>query len=588
MILVALLLLPVITTAQTHAVPISDQLTRGGATVSADTFGVARELHPAREAHNALSVHSLAPLLSDQATDAGECEALPLPPDGVALPHGMASPLWGNDVEVFSGPIYSGEGKRQICVCADTSGGIYLGLNRVYQDTISAVVIYRSTDGGTRWSSIGSIYSPGRPIQSFDMCVTDTAGGKWLVSVALVIKTSSSVSGGGALRWMSILSDGSHWRSMTIASSGAGIAFRNPSICTDGAAYLPGSTYHYIAAEYINPSTDIARGIYIVQSTDRGGSWSIPDTTLRAGGEGTPVIAVDFGANPDSLIVAYARGAYPSREIRIGRAAKLLPLSWTVTVPSPQPGDNYDPALAVDVSRGNAMVTYTRNAGPPNYQDVRSFRSSNRFRTYAHDSIAVSSAYEGVSSISFAPWLSGYYWRVAYRSTQSDGTIYYKSLLNSLGSWYGESALAVNQFDAEYSIAPVVCVDRDISDTFYRGNVSYVGKGRSGVYFDATDLTLDVPEAGSVPTTFTLEQNFPNPFNPTTTIGFGIPGPGHRAVRLIVYDLLGREVARLLEGQRGPGRHEVRFDGTGLASGVYVYRLTAGTHTDIKKMLLVR
>jgi hypothetical protein len=587
-ILVTLLLVTWILTAPAPAGPIPEQLTGPEKYLSQETFRLARELSIARKAANLSKVRELERLLFDEVAASEECEVRPVPPGYGQTPRGLAAPTWGNDVEVFAGAMYPGEGKRQICVCADTAGGIYLALNRVYMDTISCVVIYRSTNGGLDWSSIGSIYSPGRPIQSFDMCVTDTSGGKWLVSLALIVKTSATVQGGGSLLWMSILSDGSHWRRTTIASGGAGIAFRNPSICTDGATYLPNVTYHYVAAEYITPSTDIARGLYIVQSTNRGASWGSPDTTLRAGGEGTPVIAVDFSSNPDSLIVVYARGAYPSREIRIARGAKILPLAWTVTVPSPQPGDNYDPALAIDATRGNAMVTYTRNSGPPNYQDVRCFRSTNRFRTYAHDSIAISTAYEGLSSISFAPWSTGYYWRVAYRSNYSGGTVYYKSLLNKLGSWNDESATVVNQFDAEYSIAPVVSFDRDVSGTQYRGNVSYVGKGPTGVYFDAIDLALDIPEAGSVPLSFSLAQNYPNPFNPGTTIGFAVSGPGSRDVRLAVFDLLGREVALLLDEPKAPGRYNVEFNGAQLSSGVYIYRMTAGDIVESRRMMLLR
>jgi photosystem II stability/assembly factor-like uncharacterized protein len=112
-------------------------------------------------------------------------------------------------------------------------------------------------------------------------------------------------------------------------------------------------------------------------------------------------------------------------------------------------------------------------------------------------------------------------------------------------------------------------------------------------------MITDVPPAVSeVPSEFRLEQNYPNPFNPTTTIRFTVGGVEGRAVgrqqsavsqtRLVVYDLLGREVATLLDGQKEAGRYEVTFDGTGLASGVYVCRLSAGEYVESKKMLLIR
>ena len=81
-----------------------------------------------------------------------------------------------------------------------------------------------------------------------------------------------------------------------------------------------------------------------------------------------------------------------------------------------------------------------------------------------------------------------------------------------------------------------------------------------------------------LPQQFSLGQNYPNPFNPTTTIRYEIPGVGGQGlgvsnVRLIVYDLLGREVAVLVNEKKDAGVHEVRFDGSGLASGIYLYRL---------------
>jgi len=88
------------------------------------------------------------------------------------------------------------------------------------------------------------------------------------------------------------------------------------------------------------------------------------------------------------------------------------------------------------------------------------------------------------------------------------------------------------------------------------------------------------------PATFTLEQNYPNPFNPNTLIKFRIPHSTF--VSLKVFDLLGREVATLLNEDKTPGSYEKAFDGSGLTSGVYLYRLQTGTLTQTKKLLMLR
>jgi hypothetical protein len=95
-------------------------------------------------------------------------------------------------------------------------------------------------------------------------------------------------------------------------------------------------------------------------------------------------------------------------------------------------------------------------------------------------------------------------------------------------------------------------------------------------------------------------QDFPNPFNPVTTIGFRVPGdrfcgsasstldpdPGTRNVRIAVYDLLGREVALLVNERKAPGPYEVKWDGSAFPTGVYIYRMIAGDIVESREMLL--
>ncbi|MDQ7818244.1 MAG: YCF48-related protein [Melioribacteraceae bacterium] len=95
----------------------------------------------------------------------------------------------------------------------------------------------------------------------------------------------------------------------------------------------------------------------------------------------------------------------------------------------------------------------------------------------------------------------------------------------------------------------------------------------------------------SLPNNFQLYQNYPNPFNPTTTIEYSIPAePAQRAVftTLKIYDLLGSEVASLVNEIKSPGNYEVKFNGAGLPSGIYFYRLQAGGYTSTRKMLLIK
>jgi hypothetical protein len=107
---------------------------------------------------------------------------------------------------------------------------------------------------------------------------------------------------------------------------------------------------------------------------------------------------------------------------------------------------------------------------------------------------------------------------------------------------------------------------------------------------------------GALPAEYELEQNYPNPFNPTTRIRYtvgrvvvpsgalpsGVEGPASSNVRLAVYDLLGREVAVLVNEKKMPGTYTVQFNGAGLSSGVYFYRLSAGEFVQCRKMIVLK
>ncbi len=98
-----------------------------------------------------------------------------------------------------------------------------------------------------------------------------------------------------------------------------------------------------------------------------------------------------------------------------------------------------------------------------------------------------------------------------------------------------------------------------------------------------------VEENGStIPLTSRLEQNYPNPFNPSTVIGYRASGIGFSWVNLVVSDVLGREVAMLVNERKAPGYYEATFDASGLASGVYFYRMNVEKYVETRKMILMR
>ena len=99
-------------------------------------------------------------------------------------------------------------------------------------------------------------------------------------------------------------------------------------------------------------------------------------------------------------------------------------------------------------------------------------------------------------------------------------------------------------------------------------------------------VTTGIEQFSEIPEKFNLEQNYPNPFNPSTTISFSIPSSGFTSLK--VYDILGKEVATLVNEEKQSGTYEVKFDAASLSSGIYFYTLTAELFSQTKKMILMK
>jgi xylan 1,4-beta-xylosidase len=119
--------------------------------------------------------------------------------------------------------------------------------------------------------------------------------------------------------------------------------------------------------------------------------------------------------------------------------------------------------------------------------------------------------------------------------------------------------------------------------TVSRGGITELGPFTVGVF----DKSLGTQDASnSVPLVFSLSQNYPNPFNPKTVIRYALPVTCH--IDLGVYNLLGQKVATLVSEKQRAGRHQVQWDASGFASGIYYYKIHAGEFQQVRKMVLIR
>jgi hypothetical protein len=122
--------------------------------------------------------------------------------------------------------------------------------------------------------------------------------------------------------------------------------------------------------------------------------------------------------------------------------------------------------------------------------------------------------------------------------------------------------------------------DKDLLSGSYTYRLKQTDYDGSFAYSDEVEIDIDQPSV------FYLGQNYPNPFNPSTNIKYSIPADGN--VSLKVYDLLGKEVATLVNEPQQAGTFDVVFDGANLASGVYYYQLITGELTATKKLMLTK
>jgi hypothetical protein len=155
---------------------------------------------------------------------------------------------------------------------------------------------------------------------------------------------------------------------------------------------------------------------------------------------------------------------------------------------------------------------------------------------------------------------------IVFTISKTDGTYYFAhtttSPVTSVVEKINSIGFAINNTTATAMNLYEVTVDR-------------------GEHFDGVDTkTADVPKI------YALKQNYPNPFNPTTNIRFDLPKDSD--VNLVVYDLMGREVAKLVNNRLNAGYYTINFNAANLPSGVYIYRLKAGDFVSTKKLMLLK
>jgi hypothetical protein len=432
-------------------------------------------------------------------------------------------------------------------VVFDASGTLYYAhlANLPQAEFADRLIVHRSTDGGLTWyDSTEAGYNPPGRLQdkewiSCDMTQSPYRNALYMAWTQFDRYDSADPSDSSRILFTRSVDGGGTWSEAVRISERAGDCLDNdntvegavPAIGPDGEIYLSWSGPLGIM---FDRSTD--GGVTFGEDrfvTDQPGGWAF-DVPGIFRCNGFPVTVCDISSSPHrgTIYIAWSdqRNGLDNTDVYLTKSTD----GGTTWTPPGKINDDLTVShqffhwMTIDQATGTLYVVfYHRRGTAGNATDVYMARSTDGGETFHNFK---------VSESSFTPWEDTFF-----------------GDYNNIAAFDGRVYPIWTRMDG--------------------GNLSV------WVAIVADTLTVDVREGLVLPAELALRQNYPNPFNPSTTIDFQIGSneAGHAGgiVTLKVFDFLGREVVTLLNQELGPGRYSVRFDASGISSGVYTYRLVA-------------
>ncbi len=391
-------------------------------------------------------------------------------------------------------------------------------------------VIWRTTNGGLNWVSIGTT---GVSLEVYCVWAKDSL-------VVFVGDGGASGGAGGNAKVYKTTNGGVNWT--TILQTGGTAGFIN------GIVFSKNNPMYGIIES--DPPTGTT--YWIAKTVDGGNNWFIQNPPLSGAASAQNSIVII-----DTMFYGFGLNAAPSR---VGVTTNAG-VNWTYqTLVGPTGGFICAFAFADDKLNGLAASSGTTNAIS---------RTTNGGLTWVSQTIP-----SGVTS--------GY---VSIKFINGTSTAY---LINSSAS--ATITAKSTDFGATWTtIAPVSGVNGITHMEYVRvGQTVYLyAISSTGAVMKLVDNVLvGVENNNSIPEEYKLEQNYPNPFNPTTTINFSLPKSAFVTIK--VYDILGKEIKTILSENKDSGNHSVLFDAGDLPSGIYYYKIIANNFIDTKKMILLK
>jgi hypothetical protein len=498
------------------------------------------------------------------------------------------TPDWyTTDVSVFTGNVKFGDPYfRQIDMKMGKDGSMYVAVNRApVSGTNGRIDVYRSSNGGANWVTTNGIQYGGSYIGTVSLLVEqrDAVNADSTRIFVFYTVAAASNNDNATMAFGSWRRDGSAWYSGNIATPPAGQEYSFASAVSDGAFYSSATWVGVMCTESNNALTTTSNFKYY-RSVDWGVNWTgvtfssgwddfYPSAELRPGSS----------SSGDSVWIAVERRfSATNYEIRIIRTPWSPTASNnTYFVTSGGAGVKYEkPALTVKQNRScdSSMFTVTKNGvsyylftsdGGGSWSTDGSLggtgNGNNKSFTWCSSSSTGQNPFIGI-------WIS----------SDGDSLNIRRGVLNQLGT----TTYKRNSISASTSVSPT-CIVYSPDVTTNLSAFAYAGGGPVNVYSNQEALIIGINQISTeIPDSYNLSQNYPNPFNPATNIKFSIPSSG--AVKLVVFDIMGREVSTVINQNMNAGKYTVDFDASKLSSGVYFYKLTSGSFTETKKMMLIK
>jgi len=479
--------------------------------------------------------------------------------------------------------------------------------------------IFKTTDGGSAWvvqdSLIGRTYT--------DVHIIDTLNA-WVVGTGGIVRYTTD---GGAIWFTDITNNGDNYHQITFVNGKPWIVGGSYSYSTILTYGSPGFRWKSMSSKVTLESLrsaafeDDLRGWIggtngiLLRTTDRGDHWSTlslfaidllalatpaPGFLYIGGSTGKFLKTTNGGS---SWTISQIPGMYAVSKMQF-----LDPLTgWAM--------DEYFPFVKTTdggqswmnmpvggtefffVDENNGWVAQPSITEGPEYTHL--YRTTDGGATWRDSVFNV-----GIYDITFTSLDNGWFlanYGVVFRTTDGGDTWSQAYAFNQpvrrlefttdLEGWaVGDEAIyATTDGGTTFNVSRYANFN-SVRELYFRSPSLGFAIGENGTilrYFNpTTGVRMDDQTIADIPSVMVLRQNYPNPFNPATRIAFGLSVSGRTSLK--VYDILGREVATLVDEQLGPGNHEVTFNAGELSSGLYFYRLESGSAVLTRKLLLLR